>query len=180
MEGTWSELTYTIQLERQPLFMMMNLVVPIYIISVSNLLVFLLPLDSSDRVAFSVTMLLTFTVFMSMVTDELPATDTLSNFNIFLLIQMVFSTVITICVLLIHYIYKKGDEKPSPKWLNWIVTRKYKGDNQVDPIKKDFTFDSTSRWKSFARLMNKSLLITFSVIILSEFVFFYCKTAGVD
>jgi hypothetical protein len=53
--------------------MMMNLVVPIYIISVSNLLVFLLPLDSSDRVAFSVTMLLTFTVFMSMVTDKLPA-----------------------------------------------------------------------------------------------------------
>jgi predicted RND superfamily exporter protein len=70
-------------------------------------------------------MLLTFTVFMSMVTDELPATDTLSNFNIFLLIQMVFSTVITICVLLIHYIYKKGEDKPSPKWLNWIVTRRY-------------------------------------------------------
>lgn len=180
MEGTWSQLTYTIQLERQPLFMMMNLVVPIYIISVSNLLVFLLPLDSSDRVAFSVTMLLTFTVFMSMVTDELPATDTLSNFNIFLLIQMVFSTVITICVLLIHYIYKKGEEKPSPKWLNWIVTRKSKGDNQVNPIKKDYTYDSTSRWKSFARLMNKSFLITFSVIILCEFVFFYCTTAVLD
>jgi hypothetical protein len=67
MEGTWSQLTYTIQLERQPLFMMMNLVVPIYIISVSNLLVFLLPLDSSDRVAFSVTMLLTFTVLQTFV-----------------------------------------------------------------------------------------------------------------
>lgn len=170
----WSQLTYIIKLERKPLFMMMNLVVPVYIISLANLLVFLLPLDSSDRVAFSVTMLLTFTVFMTMVTDELPATDKLSHFNTFLLLQLVFSTVITVCVLFIHYIYRKEDETHStPKWIDWITNRRKSKENMVQPLEKHFEIEKKSTWKKIARMVNKVLLVTFSIVILAEFAYFY-------
>ena len=173
----WSTLEYTIKLARKPLFMMMNLVVPVYIISLANLLVFLLPLDSSDRVAFSVTMLLTFTVFMTMVTDKLPATDSLSHFNTFLLLQMVFSTLITICVLILHYVFAKKSQEP-PKWVDWITTWKNKTNNSVESIEKKFNIEETEKWKKFARQLNKCLFWLFTIVILIEFAYFYRVTGS--
>lgn len=125
---TWSKLTYTINLGRRPLFMTMNLVVPVFLISFANVLVFLLPLDSSDRVGYAVTMVLTFTVFMTMVFDLLPATDPLSNFNILLLLQLTFSTVVTLGVLLVHFIYNKNPSDNVPHWLRYLCLRKNKSE----------------------------------------------------
>ncbi|XP_071177471.1 neuronal acetylcholine receptor subunit alpha-9-I-like [Mytilus edulis] len=173
---TWSQLRYQIKLARRPLFMMMNLVVPVYVISVANLLVFLLPLDSSDRMAYSVTMLLTFTVFMTMVEDKLPATDPLSNFNMFLILQLVFSTMITLCVLLIHLFYNKDAAKPAPRWLKCLTSYTCKKGSQVGPIEKDGHFESTAQWKVFATFLNRLIMIILAATILTELMFFYCLT----
>lgn len=173
---SWSRLTYTIKLTRKPMFMTMNLVVPVYIISVANLLVFFLPLDSSDRISFSVTMLLTLTVFMTMVADKLPATDSLSHFNTFLLLQMVFSTVITVCVLLLHYLYIKTTKEP-PKWIDWVLKWKHKSNNSVEPIKNN-ELSEAEKWKTFAARLNKGLLIVFCLIFFTEFSYFYYVTCA--
>lgn len=180
---TWSKLTYTINLGRRPLFMTMNLVVPVFLISFANVLVFLLPLDSSDRVGYAVTMVLTFTVFMTMVSDLLPATDPLSNFNILLLLQLAFSTVVTLGVLLVHFIYNKNPSDNVPHWLRCLCLRKT--NQQEEPIcklGKDKPYpwsDCNSKiWKHVAGIINKCILFVSVVIITIEIIVFYSLTCN--
>ncbi|CAC5395104.1 CHRNA2 [Mytilus coruscus] len=180
-KDAWSQLAYTINLGRRPLFMTMNLVVPVFLISFANVLVFLLPLDSSDRVGYAVTMVLTFTVFMTMVSDLLPATDPLSNFNILLILQLTFSTVVTLGVLLIHFIYNKNPSDNVPHWIRYLCLRKT--NQQDEPINKkgkDKSYqwrDCDSKiWKKMARIINKCILVKSVFIITIEIIVFYGLT----
>ena len=64
--------TYTLKLERKPLYYIVNLVLPCLFITFCGTLVFLLPPDSGEKVSMSVTMLLSSTVFLLVVADIMP------------------------------------------------------------------------------------------------------------
>ena len=68
-------LTVTLYLQRLPLFYAINLLAPILLLVLLNSTVFLLPVESGERVGFSVTILLSITVYMTIVADTLPDTS---------------------------------------------------------------------------------------------------------
>lgn len=148
-----SYLTFKIKIMRRPLYFLVNMVIPILILGLLNGLVFILPASSGERVGYAVTAFLTFAVFLTMVSDNLPKTSNpmslLSYFLILMCIMSCFSTVITIMSL---RVYAHEEEEPVPMYLRHIVAfincRKFKKRfcKPKDPMEDEVDVDEHPDW----------------------------------
>ena len=71
----YSEVKFTLHIQRKPLFYKFNLVFPCILLSFIGVLVFVLPVESGEKVSLSMTVLLSLTVFMLMVSESMPASS---------------------------------------------------------------------------------------------------------
>ena len=62
-------------LKRKPLFYVLNIILPCVMLSILQLMVFLVPPSAGEKVSLGVTVLLSFTVFLLMVSDNMPQTS---------------------------------------------------------------------------------------------------------
>ena len=65
-------LTYTLVIQRKPLFYLFNMVMPCILITLVALLGFYMPNDSGEKISMGITTLLSMTVFLMIVAEELP------------------------------------------------------------------------------------------------------------
>ena len=70
-----SNVKFYLRVRRKPLFFLMNIVLPIVILSGMTLNVFWLPSDSGEKVGLAVTIVLSFSVFQLVVSSILPRTS---------------------------------------------------------------------------------------------------------
>jgi hypothetical protein len=70
-----SNLLFTVSLTRKPTYFVINVVLPILILSLITLAVFWLPADSGEKVGLSVTIVLAFSVMQLVVADLIPRTS---------------------------------------------------------------------------------------------------------
>ena len=87
----------TITIKRYPTYYVINIIVPVIVISLLNILVFLIPASAGERVSFAVTMLLAMSVFLTIVSDNLPETSqpSLPLLSYFLFADLLISTFVT-------------------------------------------------------------------------------------
>ena len=64
-----------LQLERRPLFYLLNLIFPCSVISTVAILTFLLPPESGEKVSLCITVLLSLAVFLLVVSETMPPTS---------------------------------------------------------------------------------------------------------
>ena len=69
----YPDLTFTIILRRKPLFYVVNLIIPCALISAMSIVEFILPCNSGEKVSLGITVLLSLTVFMLVVAENMPA-----------------------------------------------------------------------------------------------------------
>ena len=69
------EIKVHISIERMPLYYFYSIIIPCMWLTVLNLLVFLLPLDTGDKVSLGVTIFLAYSVFMLVLSEKVPATS---------------------------------------------------------------------------------------------------------
>lgn len=62
-------------LKRKPRFYMINVVAPCILMSILALMVFYLPPDSGEKVALGITVLLSFSVFLLLIAENVPKTS---------------------------------------------------------------------------------------------------------
>ncbi|GFR64249.1 acetylcholine receptor subunit alpha [Elysia marginata] len=62
----------SVVIKRRPRFFMLNLLMPTLALSFLNILVFILPADSGEKVGYSITVLLSVMLMMGVTTDTLP------------------------------------------------------------------------------------------------------------
>ena len=62
-------------LERKARYTIINVLIPIILLSVMDLLVFWLPPESGEKVSLGITVLLSFSVFLTVVDEGLPRTS---------------------------------------------------------------------------------------------------------
>ncbi|XP_069131779.1 acetylcholine receptor subunit beta-like 1 [Argopecten irradians] len=119
--GDYSRYIVEITMKRRPLFFVVNIVLPILFLAFLNSLVFILPVESGERVSYAITVLLAIAVFLTLVGDNLPKTSQpMSILCYFLLTDLVMSSVVSIVTILglrIYYI----DDRPVPRWLCRLV-----------------------------------------------------------
>ena len=90
-----------ITVKRRLKFSVVNIILPMLFIVLGNAFVFLLPPDSGERVGFSITFLLAISVFMTIVSDNLPDSSSpdIPNISYLVCCLLVVSLLIMICVI---------------------------------------------------------------------------------
>ncbi|XP_021339731.1 acetylcholine receptor subunit beta-like 1, partial [Mizuhopecten yessoensis] len=110
-----------ITMKRRPLFFVVNVVLPILFMAFLNSLVFILPVESGERVSYAITVLLAIAVFLTLVGDNLPKTsEPMSVLCYFLLADLIMSSVVSIITIIGLRIYYIND-RPVPGWLSHMV-----------------------------------------------------------
>ena len=108
--------------DRKPTFLIVNTILPILFMSGLNILVFLLPVESGERVSYAITVLLAIAVFLTMVGDSLPKVSTpMSVLSVYLLSVLILSAVICLSTIVNLHIYFKDDSIPVPRFLQAIT-----------------------------------------------------------
>ena len=169
-----------IKLSRFPFFLMLNLVAPVLILAIMNMFVFALPHDSGEKISFSITMLLSFVVFISFTIEELPeSSSSVCVFNIFLSVQLVESTLIALTVIMLSRLHHKSEEEDIPDFLLFIVCQPRQTNDLVvrpldaeteypDSIDKEKADKSAITWKKVAAVINGYCFMLFAFISLLE------------
>ena len=111
-----------ITLERKPTFLIVNIMLPIIFMSILNLLVFILPVESGEKVSYAITVLLSIAVFLTLVGDNLPQiSNPMSILSYYLLSVLSLSVFICFCTILSLHIYFKDNLIPVPRCLRSIT-----------------------------------------------------------
>ncbi|XP_060074522.1 acetylcholine receptor subunit beta-like [Ylistrum balloti] len=115
-----------LEFQRRPIFHVVNMLVPITILGILNVLVFLLPADSGERVGFSITVLLAMSVFLTIIADSLPSTSqpSIPRMSYLLLADLAIGTMITICTILVLRLHHKGEDETVPRWLQCLSCKR--------------------------------------------------------
>nr|XP_034318297.1 acetylcholine receptor subunit alpha-like [Crassostrea gigas] len=104
---TESIIELRINLKRRALYFVINMLAPILLLSILNPLVFALPVDSGERVSYAITIFLSFAVFLTLISENMPKTsEPMSILSYFLVVTMTMSTLIcilTIVTMRFHY-----------------------------------------------------------------------------
>ncbi|XP_022129907.2 acetylcholine receptor subunit alpha-like 2 [Pieris rapae] len=117
----YPDIFFNITLRRKTLFYTVNLIVPCVGISYLSVLVFYLPADSGEKIALSISILLSQTMFFLLISEIIPSTSLalplLGKYLLFTMLLVGLSVVITIIILNVHY------RKPSThEMAPWVRT----------------------------------------------------------
>ena len=87
----------TLYFKRRSLFYVLNFLAPIVILVLLNTMVFLLPTESGERVGFSVTILLSIAVYLTIIAEKLPETSNPASVLSYILISYLLQSSL-ICI----------------------------------------------------------------------------------
>jgi nicotinic acetylcholine receptor len=71
-EIPYLEVTALLAIRRVPTYYLFTIIIPCLWLTILNLLVFLLPADSGDKISLGVTVFLSFSVFMLVISEKVP------------------------------------------------------------------------------------------------------------
>ncbi|XP_069125573.1 acetylcholine receptor subunit beta-type lev-1-like [Argopecten irradians] len=117
--GTFNMAIYSFTIKRRHLNFMISVVIPIIMLALVNPFVFILPFNSGERASYSITVLLAFTVYMTVVSDRMPPTShPMSILAFYILLMLVGSVLIVIANIFQTRLYDKDDtDQPIPQYI---------------------------------------------------------------
>ena len=161
----------TIEINRKPLLYLVNIILPINFICLLNIFVFLLPSDSGERVGFSVTMLLSLAVFLTIVSDRLPESSNYSILGLILLLEFSMSGLILVSVILGLRCYHTDAKQPIPVCIKCLTCCLKRNLNETDYV---VDWIDVSKWFD-TRPMCFWLFMFIYVACILCYVLTYCK-----
>ncbi|XP_033746929.1 acetylcholine receptor subunit beta-type unc-29-like [Pecten maximus] len=98
------------------------MILPLCMMTAINSFVFILPVDSGERVGFSITNLLSIAVFLTIVTEALPEASMpqISILCYLLLTQMAMSVLIMLLTILSVKVYLSDEEKVPQHYIKFV------------------------------------------------------------
>ena len=118
-------LHYHIIIGRRPLFFMLNLMLPCSLITLIAMLSFCIPPDSGEKVGLGLTVLLSLSVFLLIISDQMPPSSEVPLIFIYFfgtVVLVTLSTALAVLVLSIHHTSDQSKEVPG--WLRGNCFRK--------------------------------------------------------
>lgn len=113
-----------LEMKRISTFHLINMILPIVLVGLLNILVFLLPAQSGERVGYSITVLLAIAVFQTIASDNLPSVSKprISLLCIKLLIDLVLSALVMTLTIVTLYFYHMPETRRIPSCIA-VVTK---------------------------------------------------------
>jgi hypothetical protein len=104
----------SVVLKRYPNYVILNMFIPILILSVLNFMTFLLPVDSGEKMGTTLAIFLTFAVFVTLISDSLPkSSENLPYFGIYVAGQLIISGMTIVMEAIVIKVYLKEDAATS-------------------------------------------------------------------
>jgi nicotinic acetylcholine receptor len=118
----YPNVTYYVVIRRRPLFYVFNMIMPSLLITLVGFLIFLIPPDSGEKVGMGVTTLLSMTVFLMVVAENMPPnSDSVPVIAIYYFNSMLMISLATVAAVFTINVCRKGEEEvPVPEWLKII------------------------------------------------------------
>ncbi|XP_056011255.1 acetylcholine receptor subunit alpha-like [Ostrea edulis] len=185
----FEELRLEINMKRRTAYYIAGLILPICFMNFLQILVFVLPVESGERMGFSITVLLAVAVFLTIIQDKLPEASepNVSYLTYKLLVDMLLGCAMVIAVVFGMNFYHKADDKAIPTRLKSFTRRvmmcckrkistvsieKY-GDTEKTPVEcvnddagSDITCNVT--WNDVGLAFDRLFLILFFVLLISN------------
>lgn len=114
-DGEDQNIKFTIRLKRRPTYYVINLLLPLILLGLLTVFSFALPVDSGEKMGYSLSVFLTFTVFLSIITSELPKTSG-SLLGYYMIFELTASSII-VCFSAIQLRFHNRNE-PIPNFRN--------------------------------------------------------------
>ena len=116
-----SVISYNVLLSRRPEWYLINIVFPVIFMSFTSPVVFLIPVAAGEKMGTSITVLLAFAVYLTIISDSLPETSITTSvlnhhLNVMLLLCVV-SFLLSAFVIRLHH--TDTDRKKQPVGRNW-------------------------------------------------------------
>ncbi|XP_077988494.1 acetylcholine receptor subunit alpha-1-A-like [Glandiceps talaboti] len=125
-DDPYNVLTFTIIIQRRPLFYVFNLIVPGMLVSALTALDFYLSAESGEKITLSITILLSLSVFLLLVAETLPPTSEviplISAYYMATMVLVSVSMFFSVIVLALHHRGCQG--RRAPKLLR-VITFEY-------------------------------------------------------
>ncbi|XP_053399139.1 neuronal acetylcholine receptor subunit alpha-6-like [Mercenaria mercenaria] len=123
-ESGEASVIFSVKIKRKPLYVLLSVIMPIIMLSALNIFVFVLPCDSGEKASYSITVFLAFAVFLSIISATFPEnSEVIALFSIYLIVQTLQSTVITLIALVLARCASfDADKTPVPLWLQCLLT----------------------------------------------------------
>ncbi|XP_048776722.2 acetylcholine receptor subunit alpha-1-A-like [Ostrea edulis] len=111
-----------LHLKRRSTYYLASLILPMTVVAILQAFVFVLPNDSGERVGFSVTILLTSVVFLTIIQEKLPEASepNISVLGFLLFGYVILGALVTLCVILSANIHSFTEATHMPKLLRYI------------------------------------------------------------
>ena len=120
--GEFSFINFQIRIRRRPTFFLVNVVLPIIFMGFLNVLVFILPVQSGERVSYAITVLLAIAVFLTLVGDNMPKTsEPMSTLCYFLIVNLIESAVICLATIFNLMLYYREESNPPSQGIAGVT-----------------------------------------------------------
>lgn len=109
---------FSVVIKRYSLYFAFNIVLPILLLALLSGFLFLLPVDSGERVGFAITCFLSFAVLLQTIMGFLPQTSApMSLLCYYVIVMVLFSGLLSIINILILKVYMKPEGTKVPRLL---------------------------------------------------------------
>ncbi|CAG2212168.1 unnamed protein product [Mytilus edulis] len=123
-ESLVSSIKFTIVIKRKPLYMIMNIILPIILLALLDIFTFKIPADTGERLGYTITVWLSFAVFLTIVSDSLPQTsESVPIVSVYIIIQLVMGTLVVLISTVEAGLITNPDSEPVYKILRFLALR---------------------------------------------------------
>ena len=183
---------FGIQYKRRPLFLLINILMPLVFLSILNSAVFLLPQESGERVSFSVTVLLSFAVFLNVIGDHIPNTSSpMPYVCYYVLIELINSCIITVATILCQRLYQYHGQRPVPRWIlkclcmlpifhRNTISAEVKEVKMNNEVKTNIVESEIQSWKQVISKLDQTLFVIFFLAAISVALGFILSMASMN
>ncbi|XP_041350962.1 neuronal acetylcholine receptor subunit alpha-7-like [Gigantopelta aegis] len=120
---TYATLQITFTIKRRTEYYGLNIILPVIILATLSSFVFLLPLESGEKMGYSLTVLLAIAVFLTLIADQIPTTSkSISLLTIYITIVVILNALSVLATLLSLDIYFRDEKTRIPDWLRKLTT----------------------------------------------------------
>ncbi|XP_061185774.1 neuronal acetylcholine receptor subunit beta-4-like [Saccostrea echinata] len=122
-----SKISFKLTIERKPKTYVINIIVPMMFLVVLDVFTFALPIDSGEKMGYSVTIMLSMSIFMTIVASLLPPTSySTSYIEIYIILDVVLGTIILVITTLTIRIHYRTQEIKIPPWVQKLTVLSWK------------------------------------------------------
>ncbi|XP_069118891.1 neuronal acetylcholine receptor subunit alpha-5-like [Argopecten irradians] len=122
-DNSFSNVKFSIQLRRRPLFHVLNTLFPVALMAVLSAMVFKLPVESGEKIGFALTVLLAYAVYLTLISDNIPSTSvSVCYLSIYLSLILCYGTLSVLCTILVINFHSRPEGQDITPWTRRITT----------------------------------------------------------